>query len=98
MNKEKEFAAQIPSELAGQRLDQALAVLFADITRSQMQQWIKDGRVTLNGHAPRKRDKVKAGDRVLILAPPPVDAGWRAQAIPLDIVYEDGELLVINKP
>ncbi|MDO8704553.1 MAG: 23S rRNA pseudouridine(1911/1915/1917) synthase RluD [Sulfuricaulis sp.] len=98
MNMEKEFSAQIPSELAGQRLDQALAVLFADITRSQMQQWIKDGRVTLNGHAPRKRDKVKAGDRVVIRVPPPVDAGWRAQAIPIEIVYEDGELLVINKP
>ena len=98
MNMEKEFSAQIPSELAGQRLDQALAVLFADVTRSQMQQWIKDGRVTLNGRAPRKRDKVKAGDRVVIRVPPPVDAGWRAQAIPLEIVYEDGELLVINKP
>jgi 23S rRNA pseudouridine1911/1915/1917 synthase len=98
MNMEKEFSAKIPPELAGQRLDQALAVLFADITRSQMQQWIKDGRVTLNGHAPRKRDKVKAGDRVVIRVPPPVDAGWRAQAIPLEIVYEDGELLVINKP
>ena len=98
MNMKKEFSAKIPSELAGQRLDQALAVLFADITRSQMQQWIKDGRVTLNGHAPRKRDKVTAGDRVVIRVPPPVDAGWRAQAIPLEIVYEDGELLVINKP
>ncbi len=95
---EKELSAQIPSELAGQRLDQALAVLFADITRSQMQQWIKDGRVTLNGRAPRKRDKVKAGDRVVIRVPPPVDAGWRAQAIAFEIVYEDGELLVINKP
>ena len=95
---QKQLSAQIPSELAGQRLDQALAVLFADITRSQMQLWIKDGRVTLNGHAPRKRDKVKAGDRVVIRVPPPVDAGWRAQAIPLEIVYEDGELLVINKP
>ena len=98
MNMENELTAQIPPELTGLRLDQALALLFVDITRSQLQQWIKDGRVTLNGQAPRKRDKVKAGDTAVIQVPPPVDSGWRAQAIPLEIVYEDDDLLVVNKP
>lgn len=98
MNQEKKYSALIPPELAGQRLDQALAVLFAGITRSRLQQWIEDGRVWLNGQAPRKRDKVKEGDTVEILAPPPAEGNWKAQAIPLDIVHEDGEILVINKP
>lgn len=98
MNQESRLSASIPPELAGQRLDQALAALFADITRSQLQQWIEDGRVTLNGRVPRKRDKVKAGDAVEVAVPPPVESGWKAQALPLEIVHEDSELLVINKP
>ena len=98
MNQEKKLSAQIPPELAGQRLDQALAALFADITRSRLQQWIEDGRVRLNGRVPRKRDKVKEGDAVEILAPPPAEGSWKAQAIPLEIVHEDGDILVINKP
>ncbi|GAB4511680.1 MAG: 23S rRNA pseudouridine(1911/1915/1917) synthase RluD [Sulfuricaulis sp.] len=97
MNPESTLTASIPSELAGQRLDQALPVLFADITRSRLQQWIEDGRVTLNGQVPRKRDKVKEGDAVEVRVPPPVESGWKAQALPLEIVYEDNELLVINK-
>ena len=98
MNQESRLSASIPAELTGQRLDQALPALFKDITRSRLQQWIEDGRVTLNGRAPRKRDKVKEGDAVEIIVPPPVDSGWKAQALPLVFVHEDSELLVINKP
>lgn len=98
MNQESRLSATIPAELTGQRLDQALPALFKDITRSRLQQWIEDGRVTLNGRAPRKRDKVKEGDAVEIMVPPPVDSGWKAQALPLVFVHEDNELLVINKP
>ncbi|MCR4347965.1 MAG: 23S rRNA pseudouridine(1911/1915/1917) synthase RluD [Sulfuricaulis sp.] len=98
MNQESRLSATIPAELTGQRLDQALSALFKDITRSRLQQWIEDGRVTLNGRAPRKRDKVKEGDAVEIMVPPPVDSGWKAQALPLVFVHEDNELLVINKP
>lgn len=98
MNSETKLSASIPPELAGQRLDQALAAIFTEITRSRLQQWIEEGRVQLNDHAPRKRDKVKAGDRVEILVPPPAEAVWQAQAIPLYIVHEDADILVINKP
>lgn len=98
MNKEKELSARIPADQDGQRLDRALTVLFDGVTRAQCQQWIKDGRVQLNGRVPRKRDKVKAGDKVEIFVPPPMDGGWKAQPIPLDIVHEDGEILVIDKP
>jgi 23S rRNA pseudouridine1911/1915/1917 synthase len=54
--------------------------------------------VLLNGRVPRKRDKVRQGDALEILAPPPAQGNWKAQAIPLEIVHEDGDILVINKP
>ncbi len=98
MKQTSTLSASIPPELAGQRLDQALASLFSDITRSQLQQWIEDGRVSLNGRSPRKRDRVKPGDAIEVSVPPPVESGWKAQPLPLAIVHEDDELLVINKP
>ncbi len=90
--------ARIPPEYAGRRLDRALVGLFPGITRARLQSWITEGRVLLNERIPRKRDKVGGGEVVEIHLPPPEEAGWRAQAIPLDIVHEDDDLLVINKP
>lgn len=90
--------ARIPAELSGKRLDQALAVLFPDFTRSRLQQWIDDGHVLRNGAGARKRDKVADGDAIELNVPPPVELHDAAQAIPLDIVHEDEALLVINKP
>ena len=98
MTEAKKMTARIPPELAGQRLDQALAVMFSDITRSQLQQWIKAGQVLLNAKPPRKRDSVAAGDLVELSVPPPKASPWRAEAIPLEIVHEDDALLVILKP
>ncbi|MHB8742544.1 MAG: 23S rRNA pseudouridine(1911/1915/1917) synthase RluD [Sulfuricaulis sp.] len=98
MNAETKLSASTPLEQAGQRLDRALAAIFPEISRSQLQQWIEQGRVQLNGHVPRKRDKVKAGDRVEILVPPPVETAWQAEAIPLCIVHDDSDILVLNKP
>jgi 23S rRNA pseudouridine1911/1915/1917 synthase len=98
MSTQEERSVRIPPALAGQRLDQALATLFPDITRARLQQWIEAGRVGLNGRVPRKRDKVKEGDAVEIRVPPAAEGGWRAQAIPLEIVHEDADILVINKP
>jgi 23S rRNA pseudouridine1911/1915/1917 synthase len=90
--------AQIPAELAGKRLDQALAAIFADVTRSQLQQWIEAGRVRVDGQPARKRDKVKGGEAIELEAPPAIDVAWKAQDIALEIVYEDEHILVINKP
>jgi 23S rRNA pseudouridine1911/1915/1917 synthase len=90
--------AEIPRELAGRRLDQALAAVFPDITRSQLQQWIMAGRISVDQRLPRKRDKVVGGERVEIHLPPPIEGSPAAESIPLDVVYEDASLLVINKP
>jgi 23S rRNA pseudouridine1911/1915/1917 synthase len=95
---EAKRSARIPIECAGQRLDQALVAVFPDVTRSQLQQWIEEGRVSLDERLPRKRDKVRGGEHVELRWPPLADATAVAEAIPLDIVYEDDALLVINKP
>ena len=91
-------SAGIGADLAGKRLDQAVAGLFPDYSRSRLQAWIKDGRVTLNGQTARQRDKVSLGDQVVLRALHEDQVECRPQDIPLDIVYEDGQLLVINKP
>jgi 23S rRNA pseudouridine1911/1915/1917 synthase len=88
----------IPPEQAGSRLDQALARLRPEVTRSQWQQWIEDGRVMLDGRPPRKRDRLAGGETVAVELPPPKELEHAAQPIPLDIVHEDDAILVINKP
>lgn len=89
----------IPPEMSGQRLDAALASLFPDYSRSRLTQWVKDGQVTLDGAVPRPRDKVFAEQAVVLtvrmLAS---ESEVQAEDIPLDVVYEDDEILIINKP
>ncbi len=84
---------------AGMRLDQALAVLFPDYSRARLQNWIKQGLVSINGTtAERPRDKVLGGELVELVAEMDDQVECRPQPIPLDIMYEDDSLLVINKP
>jgi 23S rRNA pseudouridine1911/1915/1917 synthase len=83
---------------AGRRLDQALAELLPDFSRSRLQAWIDAGRVLMDGGPCRCRDKVWGGEEVWLdpLLPPLGEC--RPQAIPLSIVYEDDQLIVIDKP
>ncbi|RMG34014.1 MAG: 23S rRNA pseudouridine(1911/1915/1917) synthase RluD [Gammaproteobacteria bacterium] len=96
--REIHLSAEIGPELAGRRLDQALARLFDDYSRSRLQAWIREGRVTLNGRPAAQRDKVAEGDRVALQAEEQDRVECLPQEIPLDIVYEDEHLLVIDKP
>ncbi|HYF97711.1 MAG TPA: S4 domain-containing protein, partial [Coxiellaceae bacterium] len=90
--------ANIPPELANQRLDQALAQLFPDYSRSQWQSWIKDSKLQLNGKVCTKaKEKLRAHDQVELNSSIEVQGTWEAEEIPLDILYEDEALLVINK-
>ena len=88
----------IPDDRRGRRLDQVLAELVQDYSRSRLQQWIRSGQVTLDGRLPQPRDKVMGGETVLIDAEIVEQTASEAEAIPLDLVYEDADLLVINKP
>lgn len=80
------------------RLDRAICLLDPNITRAAAVRLIESGNVTVNGKPNVKSSKVVLGDRVEIVYPEPVSSGVTAQDIPLDIVYEDSDLLVVDKP
>lgn len=85
-------------EDVGTRIDKWLISKEIDITRNSLQKLIDDGGVTVNGSPVGKSYKLRNGDSVLIDIPEPKELEVEAQDIPIDIVYEDDELLVVNKP
>lgn len=87
----------IPDDWAGERLDQALAKLFPDYSRSRLQTWLKEGQILINGQTKRAKEKVLGGEQVELKVILSSENDWEAEDIPLDIVYEDEQLLVINK-
>ena len=88
----------MPPGGAQPRLDLFLARECSQFSRSRLQQLIKDGFVRLNGQHARPRDRVRAGDRIDLSEPPPEKIETQPEAIALDILFEDEDLLVINKP
>jgi 23S rRNA pseudouridine1911/1915/1917 synthase len=93
-----ELEAEIPLEMAGQRLDQALAALFPDYSRSRLQGWIRAGQVTVDGRVLRPRDKVDGGEQVRLAATLEDESRDVPEDIALDLIYEDEDILVLNKP
>ena len=92
------LTATVPVELARQRLDAVLVELFPDYSRSRLQQWIKDGRVLINGAVPRAKDKVDGYETIQIhIIAQLHDIDVKPQDIALDIVYADADIIVINK-
>ncbi|MCW8111639.1 23S rRNA pseudouridine(1911/1915/1917) synthase RluD [Yersinia intermedia] len=99
MAQQVQLSATVAESQLGQRLDQALAELFPDYSRSRIKEWILEDRVTVDGKTINKpKEKVLGGELVAIDAQIEEDARWAPQDIPLDIVYEDNDILVINKP
>jgi 23S rRNA pseudouridine1911/1915/1917 synthase len=90
--------AIISDEMAGIRLDQALAQLFPDYSRSRLQSWIKSQQVTVDGKVLKAKDKVSAGQVIHINAELKKELTSQPQEITLDIIHEDDCLIVINKP
>jgi len=88
----------IPQELEGERLDKALAILFPDYSRARLQSWIKLGEVLVNNKKIKQRDCVAAGDLIQIDAIQTEQAGDLPENIPLDIVYTDEQIILLNKP
>jgi len=93
-----ELAATVPEGLAGSRLDQVAAQLFPDYSRARLQIWIKNGELTVDGEVKKPREKLVSGELLELHAEVEDEERWGAEAIELDIVYEDEALLVINKP
>lgn len=89
----------IPQNCAGLRLDQALAQLLPDQSRTRLQGWILKGRITIDDLEANSKEKVWGGEKIKIKPPQhPTETAHAAEAIKLDIVYEDQALIVINKP
>ena len=82
----------------GERADSALARLADGLTRSAAQRLLDEGCVTVNGQAIKKNARLRAGDQLELELPTPAEVALEAEDIPLDIVYEDKDLLVLNKP
>jgi 23S rRNA pseudouridine1911/1915/1917 synthase len=80
------------------RLDQFLAKRLPEYSRSRLQQLIRGGFVRLNGGTSRQRQIVRAGDKIDLIEPPPEKVDIQPEAIPLDVLFEDDDLIVINKP
>lgn len=88
----------IPDALAGLRLDQALAQMFPEYSRSRLKAWLVAGSVLVDGESRRPRDRVDGGEKIELHPVAEVAVRSQAEPIRLDIVHEDDSLLVINKP
>jgi len=80
------------------RADAALSAALDGLTRSAAQKWLEEGRVTLDGRPLKKNARLQPGDTLLITPPQPQPIGLVPQDIPLDVAYEDGDVIVVNKP
>ena len=96
MNSQKQILL-VPEELAGLRLDQALARMFPDYSRSRLKEWLLAGAITVEGGPKRPRDAVAGGETVTLEARADVEVRAAPEPIRLDVVYEDDDLLVVNK-
>jgi 23S rRNA pseudouridine1911/1915/1917 synthase len=92
------MSAVVPAALGGLRLDQALVRLFPQYSRNRLQAWLKSGHITVEGRSAQPSAAVSGGERIALAPPPAPDAVPQAQRMPLKIVHEDADLIVIDKP
>ena len=88
----------LTADISGERLDAFLARAVPELTRSAAQKLIEEGNVLRGGKKAKKNDKLNAGDEITVTIPEPKEVDIQAKEIPLDIVYEDDDVVVINKP
>ena len=89
---------RLTADISGERLDAFLARSVENLSRSAAQKLIEEGAVTRNGKSPKKNDKLNIGDIIDYTIPEPKEVDIQATEMDLDIVYEDDDVLVINKP
>lgn len=98
MNSLNQIFDWVYEEKETQRLDKFLSFENEDWSRSAIQQWIKDGHVTVNGNHVKANYKVQENDQIKVEVPAPKELNIEAEEMPLDIVYEDEDVVVVNKP
>ena len=94
----QEYRFQIMEELDGERIDKALSLLLDSLSRSFISKLIKEDNVTVNGKSVKGSYPVKTDDEVVFFLPPSQEPNIVAENIPLDILYEDSDVIVVNKP
>lgn len=94
----EKFEIVITDEHAGSRIDKALTAVNPDWSRTQVQQWLKDGFVLVDGVRVKPNYKAKSGDKIMVEEPEPEELDVIAEDLNLEIVYEDKDVLVVNKP
>lgn len=94
---EKELTLTIDGDMTG-RIDKVLGHHFSQFSRSHLQKWIEDGNVKVNGQTVKPKYKLAVGDQVVITPEAPQKIDLEPENIPLDIVYEDDDVVVVNKP
>ncbi len=87
----------VNEENAGNRIDKYLSVIQSELTRSYIQKLIEDGRIFLEEKPVKANFRVKAGQRVTILLPEPIEAEIVPEDLPIDILYEDKDIIIVNK-
>jgi 23S rRNA pseudouridine1911/1915/1917 synthase len=93
------MAATLPVALGGLRLDQALAKMFPQYSRNRLQAWLKSGHILVDGRRAAGSARASGGERIEIAPPPAIDVMQpAAQAMALEVVHEDADLIVIDKP
>lgn len=99
MKNQIQLEGQVPESLNNQRLDAVLGQLFPEYSRNQFKQWIESGAITVNGVVQTKpKHKVQTDQTIKLNVELVARENWQAQDIPLDIIFEDDDLLILNKP
>ena len=89
---------QLTAERAGERLDSFVARRLPELSRSYTQRLIDSGFVTIDGRAPKASEKVREGASVQVIVPPPEKLSLEAEHIPITVVYQDNDIIVVDKP
>ena len=97
-NEREPLEATVPLASAGRRFDQVLAELFPDFSRSRLTEWIRAGDALLGGRVVKPKEAVRGGEAVVLLAKAEVETDAAPEAIPLDVLYRDGDVIIVNKP
>lgn len=98
MIEERALSATVPAELAGLRLDQVLARLFPDYSRTLLKRWLLAGHVRLDSAGAAPRHRLCGGERIEVRVQPAQPRPWVAQPLPLAVVHEDEDIIVVDKP
>ncbi len=93
-----EQTVAIPEHLRGQRLDKALAWVWPQYSRTRLQNWLKQGNILINGRQMKAKDTIEGGESATLRAEIIANEEWLAQDIPIEVLYEDEAIIIVNKP